>query len=208
MNKLANNLIPNLFKSRTILLDILHDRGFNINDYANSSINEIGKLYANKQLDMVMEDDGGKKIYIKYHLATKLKPKDIFELTDDLFNLENILSKDDELIIITKDKANDTLIKLMRTEYKVNKIYFNIFSISSLLYNILKHNMVPKHKIIYDDDVAAVMKEYNLATKASFPEIDRFDRVAKLIGLRPGDVVEITRPSRTSISAKYYRLCY
>ena len=60
MNKLANNLIPNLFKSRTILLDILHGRGFNINDYANSSINEIGKLYANKQLDMVMEDGHNK----------------------------------------------------------------------------------------------------------------------------------------------------
>ena len=51
----ASTLIPLLFKSRNVLLDILSSRGFPVEDYTNTSINEISKLYANKQLDMIFE---------------------------------------------------------------------------------------------------------------------------------------------------------
>ena len=40
-----------------------------------------------------------------------------------------------------------------------------------------------------------------------FPEISRFDPVAQAIGIRPGEVCEILRPSPVSIVAKYYRIC-
>ena len=68
--------------------------------------------------------------------------------------------------------------------------------------------MVPPHKIINDDEKKKLFEDYNIKSDANLPEIDRFDPVAMLIGLRPGKIVEITRPSRSSISSKYYRLCY
>jgi DNA-directed RNA polymerase subunit H (RpoH/RPB5) len=40
-----------------------------------------------------------------------------------------------------------------------------------------------------------------------FPDISRFDPVAQIIGIRPGQVCEIIRPSKTAISAYYYRIC-
>ena len=40
-----------------------------------------------------------------------------------------------------------------------------------------------------------------------FPDISRSDPVAKAIGIRPGEVCEIIRPSKTAISAPYYRIC-
>ena len=204
----ASTIIPLLFKSRNILLDILSSRGFNVEEYTNTCFNEISKLYANKQLDMLFEKENGNKIFVKYHLTTKLRPNHVWEMLEDLFNYEEILSSNDELIILTKDKPNDTLVKLMKNIYNTEQKYFNIFSINNLQYNILNHKMVPPHKIINDDEKKKLFEDYNIKSDANLPEIDRFDPVAMLIGLRPGKIVEITRPSRSSISSKYYRLCY
>jgi len=202
----SSTIIASLFKSRNILLDILQSRGFDVKEYNNTSINEISKLHENKQLDMLFENDD-KKIFVKYHLTTKLRPNHVWEMLEDLFNYEEILEGGDELIILTKEEPNETLIKLMRNIYNSENKYFNIFSIKKLQYNILKHEMVPPHRIINDDEKTQLFKDYNIKTVSNLPEIDRFDPVAMLIGLRPGQIVEIIRSSRSSITSKYYRLC-
>ena len=209
MSKVSqHSFIHSLYKSRGVLLDILKRRGYNVEEYENISFSEISKMEKNKQLDMVVETDTNKKIYVKYHLSTKIRPNQVYEITDDLFNLEEVLDLEDELIIITKDKPNDTLIKLMRSLYVTDNIFFNIFCINELLYNVLDHQMVPPHRIISEDEKKELFKNYNITDESQLPDINRFDPVAKLLGCRPGDIVEIIRPSKTSISAKYYRLCF
>jgi len=209
MSKSVNsNLIPNLYKSRNILLDILKRRGFEVDDYINFSINEVSKMCSNKQLDMLLEKKDGKKVYVKYWITRKLGLAHIHEITDDLFNLETILTYDDDLIIITKDKPNDTLRKIMENLFMTDKIYFTIFGIKNLLYNILEHKMVPNHRIMKEDEIKPFLKKFNITNNDQLPEISRLDPVAMLIGLRPDQIVEITRPSKIAISAKYYRLCY
>ena len=47
----------------------------------------------------------------------------------------------------------------------------------------------------------------NIVDNSKIPEISRFDPVAIAIGLRPGDICEIIRPSITSITGTYYRYC-
>ena len=149
MSKVSqHSFIHSLYKSRGVLLDILKRRGYNVEEYENISFSEISKMEKNKQLDMVVETDTNKKIYVKYHLSTKIRPNQVYEITDDLFNQEEVLDLEDELIIITKDKPNDTLIKLMRSLYVTDNIFFNIFCINELLYNVLDHQMVPPHRII------------------------------------------------------------
>ena len=63
-----NTKILAVHKSREIILDILKSRGFNIEDYDGFSINEIHALFVNKQLDILLTNDTGKKVYIKYYL--------------------------------------------------------------------------------------------------------------------------------------------
>ena len=209
MSKVSQSqLVHSLFKSRNILLEVLKRRGYDVSEYENTSFSEISKLDKNKQLDMVLETDSGRKIYVKYHLTTKIRPNQIYEITDDLFQLEEILTNDDELIIITKEKPNDTLIKLMRSLYSTDNVFFNIFSVNEILYNILDHEMVPPHRIISEDERIELFKKFNITNEKQLPDINRFDPVAKLLGCRPGDIVEIIRPSKTSISAKYYRKCF
>jgi len=189
-------------------LDILERQGYKTEEYKEFSINEIANMEKNKQLDMLMERGDGRKVYVKYHLTTKLRPNHIYEFTDDLFNLEKLIEKTDDFIIIAKDKPNDTLTKLMTTLYNTDNIYFNIFGINKLLFNALDHTLVPPHRVLPDSEIENLMKEKQITRMSEFPEIDRFDIVATLIGLRPGQICEIIRSSKTSISAKYYRLCY
>ena len=51
------------------------------------------------------------------------------------------------------------------------------------------------------------MDIHNIINDSQWPEISRFDPVAAAIGIKPGEVAEITRSSPTSLTTKYYRLC-
>ena len=67
--------------------------------------------------------------------------------------------------------------------------------------------MVPPHEILSNEEKEEKAKQYNVLTDSQWPEISRFDPVAIAIGLRPGEVVEISRSSPTALKTKYYRLC-
>jgi DNA-directed RNA polymerase subunit H (RpoH/RPB5) len=42
---------------------------------------------------------------------------------------------------------------------------------------------------------------------SNWPEISRFDPVCKSTFIRPGQVFEVMRPSKTSLISKYYLNC-
>ena len=66
------------------------------------------------QLDMLLEDSDGKRVYIKYHLGKNIRQNHIDEIIDDLFNIEKTLEKD-SVIIIIKDIPNDTINGLIKS---------------------------------------------------------------------------------------------
>jgi len=201
--------ISQLYKSRKHLLELLGRRGFDIKGYENYSYNELRTMSANKQLDMLLTNPKTeKKVYVKYHLATKIRPPYVYDYVEDLFNLEYILSPSDDLIIIIKDKVNDTSLKLMKNLYIKDKVFCTIMTLKQLQFNILDHSLVPQHRILSEAEVESIKENYNITQDSQFPEISRFDPVAQAIGMRPGEVCEIIRGSKTAIMTKYYRLCY
>jgi len=202
-------IVSQLYTARQNLLAQLKNRGFKTDDYENFSFNDIRVLYTNKQLDMLVSTpNADKKIYIKYHIATKLRPAHIYDYMEDLFHIEEVLSKKDDLIIITKDKIPETMTMLMTNTYLRDNIFFTIFNLKQLAFNILNHSLVPPHRILSSEEEKAMRKKYNISNDRELPEISRFDAVAKAIGMRPKQVCEILRPSKTSVVTKFYRLCY
>jgi DNA-directed RNA polymerase subunit H (RpoH/RPB5) len=190
-------------------------QGYQVQDYTNFSINEVNSMFQNKQLDMLLElktsndnqNDKKKKIYIRYYLAKMIRPANIQEMIDDLFNIESILTKDDTLFIIIKDDMNETLINELKHIWESDGIFIVMQSIKRLQFNILDHVLVPEHIVMNDKEVEEIMKKYNINNKIEFPDISRFDPVAQVIGLRPGQVCRIIRPSKTAITTNYYRVC-
>ena len=208
-------LISSIYNSRKIVLDLMAKQGYNINDYANFNVSEVNSMKQNNQLDMLLEtseelvtpENPKRKIYIRYYLGVRPAPKNIQEMIDDLFILSETLKKTDTLFIIIKDEPNETLINELKHIWESEGIFIVIESIKRLQFNILEHSLVPPHTILKDTEVDEVMKRYNITDKVQFPDISRFDPVARVIGLRPGQVCKIVRPSKTSIEANYYRIC-
>jgi DNA-directed RNA polymerase subunit H (RpoH/RPB5) len=209
-----SSLISSLYKARKTILELMDKQGYNTDDYANFSINEVNSMKQNNQLDILLEkrnDDPyskrKRKIYIRFYLTKMIRPANIQEMIDDLFNLEEILTKEDTLLIISKDEMNETIINELKHIWEKDGLFIVIENIKRLQYNILNHSLVPEHTIIDDKQVDEVMKKYNIKNKMEFPDISRFDPVARVIGLRPGDVCRIIRPSKTAITTEYYRVC-
>ena len=210
----SNILISDIYKSRKIILELMDKQKYNVKDYTNFSINEINTMKQNNQLDMLLEkiDEDAitkrkHKIYIRYYLGKIIRPANLQEMIDDLFHLEEILPKEDTLFIIAKDEINETLTNELKHIWETDGIFIVIESIKRLQFNILNHTLVPEHTLLQTDDVTKVMTKYNITRKTQFPDISRFDPVARAIGLRPGDVCHIVRPSKTAIEADYYRVC-
>ena len=210
----TSSLISSIYKSRTIILDLMKDQGYDINDYEGFSVNEVNTMKVNNQLDMILEkinpdvDIKRKpKIYIRYYLAKTLRPSNLQEMIDDLFNIEEVLSKYDTLFIVVKDEVNETLINTLKHIWEQDKIFIVIQNLKRLQFNILKHVLVPPHRVLSSTEVIAIKSRYNVMDDNQFPDISRFDPVAQAIGIRPGQVCEIIRPSKTAISAPYYRIC-
>jgi DNA-directed RNA polymerase subunit H (RpoH/RPB5) len=190
-----------------------------VDDYANFSISEVNSMKQNNQLDMLLETkdkepigasilNPKKKIYIRYYLTVRPAPKNIQEMIDDLFILSETLNKSDTLFIIIKDDPNETLINELKHIWESEGIFIIVESIKRLQFNLLKHILVPQHRIILSElEIEKIMKKYNIVDKIQFPDISRFDPVARAIGIRPGQVCHIIRPSKTSITSDYFRIC-
>jgi len=210
----SSSLISSVYKSRKVVLELMKKQGYNTEEYSNFSVNEVNAMFQNKQLDMLLEQEKENvdtlrkdKIYIRYYLGKKIADKNIQEMIDDLFNLEEILTKNDTLMIIIKDELNETLTNLLKHIWEQDGILIVIISIKRLMFNILDHILVPPHRILSNNEVAEVKKRYNITEDTQFPDISRFDPVAQIIGIRPGQVCEIIRPSKTAITGLYYRIC-
>jgi DNA-directed RNA polymerase subunit H (RpoH/RPB5) len=207
-------LISTVYNSRKIVLELMVKQGYNINYYANFSINVVNSMKQNNQLDMLLEKNEEdpvtkrkNKIYIRYYLGKMIRPANLQEMIDDLFNLEETLTKNDTLFIIIKDEINETLTNELKHIWESEGIFIVIESIKRLQFNILNHTLVPDHRVMNDIDVTEIMKRYNITSKIQIPDISRFDPVARVIGLRPGQVCHIIRPSKTAIESDYYRVC-
>ena len=200
--------IAKIFRSRKIMLNLAERRGFNIDQYRDFNIPEISTLFGTCNLDMELTNpETDEKLYFKYHLKTKISKTHIQDYIEDIYNVEETLKPSDNLIIVGKDKPNDTLINVLDMTYKNDQYYVNIYNIHDYLFNILDHTLVPEHRIINESEKKEVEKFYNIVKDSHWPGISRFDPVATAIGIKPGQVAEITRSSPTSLTTKYYRFC-
>jgi DNA-directed RNA polymerase subunit H (RpoH/RPB5) len=219
----SNAELTSIYNSRKTLLEIYGDEEIfwkldqrTVLEYHNFTINEIEAMAKNNQLDMFLKSqtDTG-KIYVKYMLnKSTIRLTLVDDLVEELFEYEGVLGKNDTLVLIINDEPNDSMVAKLQYLYD-NKGYFIVsHNINRLQRNIMNHTLVPKHRIVEDlvgkdgkSTIDTFMTKYNLKSKSQLPEISRFDPVALLVCLRPGQICEIDRKSPTSVVSKYYRVC-
>jgi len=195
-----------------------------VDEYTGFSINEIDAMYFNTQLDMMItHNTEEKKVYIKYYLtpssdikktpqtavknSRQISKSNLTTIIEDLYEIDNILTKNDTLVIIIDEEPNDTILNMISYLYEKDGIFIVIHNIKRLQYDILSHDLVPLVRILTEPEKIELMKQMNLNKLDQFPEISRFDPVSLAIMLRPRQVVEFKRYSPTALYSYYYRVC-
>ena len=149
----TNNLILQLSNARKNILDILYyHQDYDISSYKNFSISEIDAMYTNEQLDMLCQKaGGGNKTYVKFYVNKTLRANMIDSIVTNLY--EDVLKKNDTLIIIVLDEPNESICTYLNHIWKNKGIFIVIHNIKRLQYNILEHDLVPHMTILNDEEV-------------------------------------------------------
>ena len=205
----TSNRILSVYKSRQNILDILEEQNYDVKEYDGFNINEVDAMCKNDQLDMLIKHKNDeRKVYIKYYLNMKqIKGPILDDIIEDLLVIENILTKNDTIIIIIDDEPNDTTITKLKYLYDHDGTFVVIHNIKRLQFNILNHTLVPKCTVLNETEINEIKIKYNINKLSQLPEISRFDPQALAMCLRPGQVCKFERDSATALKYTYYRIC-
>lgn len=149
--------------------------------------------------------DVGTELRIVYCLESKFKLPEIKkyfepndEDNDDPFHF-------DSYILVLKDKPSTNNFKAL---HEIGNS-LQIFELRELQFNIAKHVLVPKHRLIpsNDDSIPIIFQKLGIKSRSQLPVILKSDPMAKFLNAKTGDLVEITRYSPTSGEHTFYRIC-
>ena len=205
----TSNRILSLYKSRNTILELLEYQNYDTEVETGFTFMDIDKMNKNNQFDMLIKHKTNEqKVYVKYYLSSKqIRAQNLEEIIEDLYSIENVLTKNDTLIIIIDDEPNDTIQTKIKYLYDRDGIFVVIHNIKRLQFNILNHNLVPSCTVLNKEEVEELKKKYNIKELKQLPEISRFDPQALAMCLRPGDVCKFERDSATALKYNYYRSC-
>lgn len=218
---MESKLIYLISKARQNVLELMNKNGYDTSEYDNFTKSEVNAMNSYQQLDMLLAKEEAPednktiqtKIYIRFALDTKVTVNLIRRIVDDLFtstgdeaNIAPTLTKNDTLYIIFQSDPNQTVVNMLKHIWETEGIYIVPQSLMRLQFNILKHTLVPPHRIMSLEEVEELKLTRHLKLE-ELPRLSRFDPVAQAICIKPGQVCEIARASRNSIVSMYYRVC-
>ncbi len=132
-------------------------------------------------------------------------------------NRSRISEKDiDAVIDITQQNGGDLSIVVVSIPPSANILSavrqksdkLQLFHTGQLQFDITTHRKIPRHRILNEDEKKAFVEKFHITKPGDqMPMIDSQDIMAKWIGAKPGDIVEIMRKSDTAGSTPYYRYC-
>ena len=209
------NVLDLIVRSRSTILEILENRGFNADSYKGVSPHEIYKFATTSNdlltINAVHKEETERKCHVIYWVESSVR-----------LRLESLLTKlwpspenpspynpaTDEFIFILNEPVNDAFHHAVIYQWNMHKARISFFNIKNVITNPAHHYMVPPHRKLRPDEVDTVIHGLRLKSRAELPHIKfHFDMQARVLGLVPGDIVQITRPSETAGTYTLYRVC-
>jgi len=220
--------IEKVFRSYQVLLNILHERGYDTTGAEKYGPEEIRQALLatsdGRALETTLNAREGQspptptvRIYV---FLTRLKQK----LAGFLKSLESNGAaegqRDPEKLGSPVDPAKTSVICLINepvvavfnqasvTVWAKRNLRLSFFFSESTQMNPLNHYLVPPHEIVPKDDHDVLMKSMYVTQKSQFPLIRYHeDPITRVIGATPGDIIKITRPSPSAGEYVVYRVC-
>jgi len=182
-------------RSFKTIVEMLEDRGFEMGVDKNAMFESIDKDFNKTAFRAILPN----RIHIIYHIGSKFKYSEVKKFLEDA---------DDEACQLVILVINDTITSTHSKDLANHKTPREIHHIKTLQINISKHELVPKHQVVRDQDhIKNIMEEFSLKNKHQLPVILKSDPMARYLGLKSGDIVKITRDSPTAGEYVIYRVC-
>ena len=208
-----------LVKTRINLLKMLKHRNIDVSKYENFNQDEMEKMLRQSlldksfitpeigPLDMILKNRHGSITYVKYRLDKIKTARAIESFIEQIYKTQ--LKSNDRLILIAHEKINipgSSFETMLNNFYNQKGYYVQIISLNQLHINIVDHCDVPHHEVISEEQKKELLEKYNIKD-INLPVILRDDAMARYLGMIPGEVVRILRPSPTSGTYETYRIC-
>lgn len=143
---------------------------------------------------------------IRKNIISELKENE--ENTDEF--IKNHGNKMNIILIFNNDIITTPNVTILTKYDKImqkKKGMLQYFQINQLLFNPTKHEIVPNHRKLNEEETKKNMEKYLIKSKLQIPVIMHNDVIAKWLGLKQGEIVEITRYNENSGIYYYYRCC-
>ena len=203
-----------LYRSRQTLLKILAERGYNTKAYEKFGPVEIAAMAAATtpapfRMNLERPNQALSKCRVVYsigrvktRLATFLDEQ-LGEDTEDALN-----PADTELIVVLLEPVVETFHTAALSTFVNKKLRVSFFQAHTIVNNPMEHVLQPKFDLLPKEEHAEFLKQNKIKSVANLPLIKfHEDMVARIMGLLPGDIVKITRPSPSAGEYITYRLC-
>ena len=192
--------------------EMLIERGDNIDEFEEH------------EKDIEREDFSNDSRILEFHtshttvifcMTKKLRKTILDELKGYSDNIGKFITKYNNkkniILIFNNDAISAPILQQLNKYDKMlqkNGGILQYFYSKQLLFNPTKHEYVPKHiKITNQQEIDILFETYMMKTKLHLPLINHNDIIAKWLGLRQGDIVKIIRNNKNSGIYYYYRCC-
>ncbi len=206
-----------ILRSRQTLLDILEERGYDTAIYQNIAPDQILTLaeghpraldiYAKKKADSQAPCE---RAVVVYQIQDRIRAK-LGTFASRLFNeppdANSVVTKADDIIVILNEPYHEAFDKYALQQWQSSKVRMTFFHIKQVVVHPGRHVLVPPHRKLTADEAKAVMDHLHVTQKSQLPLIKHHDMQSRVMGLVPGDLVEILRPSPTAGVARVLRIC-
>jgi DNA-directed RNA polymerase I, II, and III subunit RPABC1 len=197
------------YKSRLTLMELLESRGFETMPFSRFSPKEtkaMATYMSSADILAPHKEDPERKCAVIYIEA---KPKNgIPELVESRFKGDFDYSQLEVILILKAADVAEAYTTIAYKEWMENKLRLSTFSIYSMNNNPTKHVLVPRHEIVPESEHEQLLEKLMVNSKSQLPIIRyHFDMQSRWLGLVPGDIVKITRPSPSAGVYIMYRVC-
>jgi DNA-directed RNA polymerase subunit H (RpoH/RPB5) len=216
-----SNIADILVRSRHTILEILSDRGYDTTPYELISPEQILTLAGGnpRALDIVVnkKPDGiapCEKAIVVYQLQERIGNRqkldtflrEIYTIAPDN-STSNVIKPTDDLIVVLNEPYTEAFDKAAIQMWQNKKSRVTFFHIKQVVVNMSRHILVPPHRKLTVEEAKEAIAKLRLTQKSQLPLIKHHDMQSRILGLVPGDIVEVLRPSPTSGVNRVLRIC-
>jgi DNA-directed RNA polymerase subunit H (RpoH/RPB5) len=208
-----------LYLSRKTLLNILAARGYNTKPYEKFGPIEISAMAAasggagatafRMDLERPSSDANGiTKCRVEYSInRVKNRISGFLESLTQEGDESAVTPETTELVVILLEPVVEAFHTAAMTALASKSLRVSFFQAHTIVNNPTEHVLVPKHELLPASEHTEFLTK-NKMKKANLPLIKfHEDMIARVMGLQPGDIVKITRPSQASGEYVSYRIC-